>query len=208
MSRALEKNLLVWLVCTLAPIGIIGYICQSQTAKVVHDCSRVIHSHEVREKLDSILNMLNTAETSVRGYVITGKPDFLGPYLTASPQIEEQLKLLGSLIADNPDQLRRLHELQPVIVEKLDGLGSLVLLAKQKGLAAAAESVTSGDGQKLMEKIRLEMGEMQTEEDKLLASRSKQSANDTARATNVTTIMTVFALILVACNVFFARLRL
>src|SRR5260221_1375813 len=103
MSRSIERNLLTWMVCALAPIGMVGYICHNQNNKVVSANEAVIHQHEVKEEMDAIVSLLNTAETSMRGFVITGKDDFLDPYLHASPLIEEHIRRLGALIAKDPD---------------------------------------------------------------------------------------------------------
>lgn len=207
MTRSIEKNLLIWLVCALAPIGIIGYIAHQQTSKVVDDNAWVVHTHEVREEIHSILELLNTAETSMRGFIITGKKEFLEPYLESSPAVEGHLKKLGQLISDNPNQVVRVHAVRPLIAEKLDLMGKMIIVRKQKGLEEAAAMVSTGAGNHMLEEIRDQLEEMQGEEGKLLEVRSTKATHDTARAMNVTVILTVFALILVGCNIFFARLR-
>ncbi len=207
MILIVEKTLLVWLVCALMPIGIIGYIAHDQTSRVAADNAWLVHSHVVREQLDEILNLLNTAETSARGYVITGNETYLEPYLAACPGIAEHIKQLGRLIADNPEQVRRLRELEPLVADKLDHIGHYILVRREKGLPAAAAIVSTQEGQQMMEKIRRQMQAMQDAEGQLLQSRKAKSENDTSKALNVIYILTVFGLMLVGLNVFFARLR-
>lgn len=75
----------------------------------------VQHTHLVLEKLQSLLLLMQDAETGGRGYAITGKDEFLEPYAAALPQVETAVAELRQLTADNPRQQARLNRLEPLL---------------------------------------------------------------------------------------------
>jgi PAS domain S-box-containing protein len=78
---------------------------------------------------DVLIDILNI-ETGTRGYVITGKEIFLGPYIKSANKINENLKLLKNLSKENPSQLIRIKALKEFIDKRL--LFSKEMILKQK----------------------------------------------------------------------------
>ena len=71
----------------------------------------VQHSNEVYVRLERVLALARDAETGQRGYVITGRDDYLEPYRDAEPKLERQLDQLSSLLQNDPPQMQRLARL-------------------------------------------------------------------------------------------------
>lgn len=86
---------------------------------LVEDENWVQHTQKVRLETKSLLAALIDAEAGVRGYAMTGRPDFLVPYSQAIAEIPESLTQLRRLISDNPQQIARLTEIRQLTEETL-----------------------------------------------------------------------------------------
>jgi signal transduction histidine kinase len=80
---------------------------------------QLLEADEAADQSDAVLaeavrvrQLLIDRETGVRGYLLTNDPDFLEPYHVAARRLPESLAHLESLVADEPDQLARLHALR------------------------------------------------------------------------------------------------
>jgi CHASE3 domain sensor protein len=52
------------------------------------------------------------AETGQRGFIFTGKQEFLEPYTKATKRLEKTRTELAEQIKDNPEQLNRLAKIE------------------------------------------------------------------------------------------------
>lgn len=86
---------------------------------LVEDENLVQHTQKVRLETKHLLASLIDAEAGVRGYAMTGRPDFLAPYSQAIAEIPQSLTQLGRLISDNPQQIARLREIRQLTEETL-----------------------------------------------------------------------------------------
>ena len=99
---------------------------------------------------------------------------YLEPYGTATAAIEEKVDRLKLLTADNPRQQARILPLQQHIQDGAPRIEAERRLG-QKDLEAARRAVISGAGNKALDAIRLQVGEMEQEERDLLRERELQS---------------------------------
>ncbi len=79
---------------------------------LVEDENWVQHTQKVRLETKHLLAALIDAETGVRGYAMTGRPDFLTPYSEAIAEIPQSLAQLQQLVYHKPQQIARLTEIQ------------------------------------------------------------------------------------------------
>jgi len=86
---------------------------------LVEDENWVQHTQKVRLETKHLLAVLIDAETGVRGYAMTGRPDFLAPYSEAIAEIPQSLDILRRLVSDNPEQIYRLKEVRKSTEETL-----------------------------------------------------------------------------------------
>ena len=156
----------------------------------------VDHTRDVIGELESLSSSLRDAESSERGYLLTGIPAYLEPYQACLATIPSRFNRLTAAMSDNPRQQQRLAKLRDLVVEKLrmmqDGIGE----REHAGLEGAAQSVASGAGQLKTDEIRSVIGEIENEERALLQARTADSRG-TARTAVVS--LSIGALILVAC---------
>jgi signal transduction histidine kinase/CheY-like chemotaxis protein len=140
-------------------------------ARNATDGAWVVHSLSVRDQLIRILSLVQSAETGQRGYLLTDRGNYLGPYMMAVDQLPANLGHLAELISDNPKQVNSIVELRQLVQQKLDELRSTIDQDNAGNHAAALAIVNNDTGYRLMMAIRQKILAMQDEENTLLASR-------------------------------------
>src|SRR4051812_3391582 len=65
---------------------------------------RVIHTHLVIEEITTLKTLITELESEVRGFVISGNPDFIQNVENDEKTVYEQYKILKDLTVDNPEQ--------------------------------------------------------------------------------------------------------
>src|SRR5205823_5180101 len=153
------------------------------------------HSHDVQDELDKLLSTIVEAETGQRGYIITGDEEYLQPYTKATSSINQHIERLKALIADEPEQQRRLASLEQKMAERLQLMSETIELRRTKGFGSAEEVIATGRGLRMMDDIRKIISEMSNEEDRTLERRT-EDANASARNTVIT--LTLLGVILLA----------
>ena len=99
--------------------------------------------------------LLVDAETGQRGFVITGKDEFLQPYLVATQQIPAAIvDLQRQFVGELEVELHILEELESVSHRKMDELAETVALRRTQGFQAVEPIVTAGAGRRFMDKVR------------------------------------------------------
>ncbi len=144
---------------------------------------RVTHTMAVVESLETVLSRMKDAETSQRGYLLTGKDTYLAPLNNARADLPGLTDTVRKLVADSPEQLERIGRIDGLIKQKLTELQQTVEL-HQAGKADEALSIVLSDrGKNLMDQIRTQTGTMSTAERTALTQRQdewKNSASGTA----------------------------
>jgi methyl-accepting chemotaxis protein len=167
---------------------IIGVVSYRSTAGLIETANLVEHTHRVLRGLEDLLSVMKDAETGQRGFIITGEESYLEPYQSAIRLIDQKVKEIRALTADNAQQQRRLDTLEPLIEKRLAILTERIDLRRGKGFEVAAEAVRSGQGKQLMDDIRRVIADMESEEDALLKERSA-AATASARNTVLTIVV-------------------
>ena len=124
------------------------------------------------KRIEETLSLLKDAETGQRGFLITGEPRYLRPYEDAAAGIRQRFDLLRKLTADNANQQARTDRLERLIVERFEELTLTVALRKEKGFEAVRSVVLEDRGNTGMDDIRRLMAEMESEEQRLLRTRT------------------------------------
>ncbi len=131
----------------------------------------VAHTMDVQNRLTTVLSRLQDAETGQRGYLITGRREFLEPYDTALARLDGDLGGLAAATADNPVQLAAMAHLQSTADLRLQKLKEVLVQRRVGGFDAAAALISQGEGKRLMDDLRRTIARMRAEEDRLLAIR-------------------------------------
>lgn len=131
----------------------------------------VTHSFVVIEQLAGIRISLKDAETSKRGYLLTGEERYLTGFNAAVASLELELEQLRTLTIDNPDQQRRLDVLQPAVTARVTDFRRTLELAQGGDREAAIKLVLSDRGRTETERIDNVVKEMGSDEQQLREQR-------------------------------------
>jgi signal transduction histidine kinase/CHASE3 domain sensor protein len=153
----------------LAAIGFFAY----QSARSLKDAVRwQQHTQDVLMKLDDTLTAAIDVETSGRGFVIAGTDNFLEPFQTGKENALKNLEDLKGLTGDNKTQVENLGQLTTLINRKITKTESYIQIRRTDGLLGAVNEVSRGEGDALMNQIRLTVKKMREEETRLLKFRN------------------------------------
>ncbi|MEH2354566.1 response regulator [Nostoc sp.] len=182
---------------SLATLTTIGLISYQSTNELIQTSRKESHTYQVLSQLEDLNLQVTNAETGQRGYVLTGEQRYLEPYNAAIQVLDQKVKELQKLTADNPKQQQQLDILQPLITQKLDELRETINLRQNQGFEASQKVVLTDRGKQLMSEIRKVIQTMEHEENTLLKQRSEK-AQAAARQTLASIVYSIpfFSLLL------------
>jgi signal transduction histidine kinase len=140
------------------------------------------HNWNVKDHLKNINLLIMDAESSLRGYYMSGEPAFMGPWKTARDRLNGEFALLDVLVKDNPSQVKNLRQLRLLFDRKMKRFDENTALYKEGGLAEIAKALQLDEGKEIMDEIRLQDVIMEKEELELLNARRKQFYDEHNRA--------------------------
>ncbi len=151
------------------------------TAQLRSESAAVLRSNELLLALDNVLSLVKDAESGQRGYVITGRQEYLAPYRAAVDSIQAQLNSLERLTGADPVQQGLMAELRRHVGAKLGELDLTLGLRDRKGFDLTRDVIALGAGRAEMEALRAAAAEMAAHESQRLVGR-EAAADRTFRA--------------------------
>ena len=126
---------LIGFLIAMAAIAMVARLSHGALKDTVGSAQRVTNTLEVTAHLETILSTMKDAETGQRGFVLTGDESYAGPYDNAKATLAAEIATAHALVADDPEQRRRLYVLERLCAEaeRIDALGD------QSGGAVAGE---------------------------------------------------------------------
>ena len=176
MTRYLvaRANLLVFgvLVVILALVGVLTWERLNES-RVAREWSQ--HSYRVLGTTKDLAIALRDAERGQRGYLLTGRDEYLGPYNAARDRISLLQGELQKLTADNGAQQERLRALAPLLQHKLEELAQTVQARRDSGLETALRIVNTDTGRNDMREAENVLAALLADEQRLLDARLAQN---------------------------------
>jgi signal transduction histidine kinase len=166
VTTALAAGLVI--LCAIAGLASVSMSRLSGTAASVE------RTHRMLRTLEETYSQIADAETGSRGYALTGDTLYLDPYEAARGTIADQLRELRALTADNPRQRALFGALEVLVQRRFAAIRRTVDLRRTEGLAAAVANIRTGRGKALMDSIRVVIDRLESQEEALLADRSRR----------------------------------
>jgi PAS domain S-box-containing protein len=175
MSFGIEKKIKTSIAVLFAALAVNGLLSY-RAARTLSDNERwVTHTYAVIREIEGVLSTAKDAETGERGYIITGSDDYLEPYQSAMNQIDERIRRVETLTADNSRQQARIPTLKKKIADRLELLKTGIVLRRNGDTDGARQLIQSGAGKRMMDDIRRYIDQMEAEENELLQQRAEES---------------------------------
>jgi PAS domain S-box-containing protein len=131
----------------------------------------VRHTPDVLNTLEDLNFAMASAESSTRGFVLTGKDSYLETYAANLARVKKDQETIRNLTVDNLAQQGRLPALAGLASQKLAMAALVIDLRRTQGIEAAAETIRNGQGQRMMNEFQAAVRTMQDDELRLLALR-------------------------------------
>jgi signal transduction histidine kinase len=186
----------------LVAISAASVILVSQARR---DNGWVVHTVEVENQISTLLLQIRTAESTARGYLLTGEPGFLAEHEASVARILPAIDKLVDLAGDNSFQIEKSKELRTQVEGRLNEFARIVDEVKRNdaagGLAMLREANTNDSVQKINEIARA----MRTEEERLLSFRTAAADRTQGLASAVTVAGSGFVIVLAGISIFLVR---
>lgn len=153
---------------------------------------------EMQASLNETLALIVNAETGQRGYLLTGKEEYLAPYNAAVPRIDSAFGKLRELLVTQgtPEQRASAGRINNLVGKKLAELEAAIALYRNDGADAAQALLNTGIGKRAMDDIRADVDTMVATHRRQLDEATTRWATDIEFARVGMRLMTVFAVAL------------
>ncbi len=125
-------------------------------------------AHARQLLISELFSAVKDMETGQRGFVLTGDPAFLQPYSEGEAAVRRRFARLREYPASRGERAR-LIRIGKLIGAKIEEMERVRAIRRSQGLVAAAAAVSSGEGKRLMDRIRAETQAARAVESQTLA---------------------------------------
>ena len=174
---ALQSTVALLAAGLLTLIGIVGMtIWLGERAQI--SFADVIEARDTRGFAVELRNALQTAESSQRGYLVTGNQIYLAPYGNAKASAQRQLRSLKRALARYPQAKVMLSRLAEVLDDKFKEMDETIALKSDRKEAEAMGIVQTNRGKALMDEANLFLsGIIRAADDRLTDGVGEQRTN-------------------------------
>lgn len=145
---------------------------------------RLEESYRLREEIQNVFSLMQDVETGARGYVITGRPDFLDPYSKAVARLPVALTELRVRAQTENDSFH-VTRLSTLIQRKLAISEEMIALRRGGHTEEADQLVRTGRGKAVMDHLRVAVADWRAEEQAEFAARLDEAQRSDRRLTAV-----------------------
>ena len=154
----------------------------------------VQHTHAVLENLQEYQFAMESVASSIRGYSLTGDERYLDPYRAAKFGLVKYAAAVRDLTQDNPEQQRRIQILEKLATERVARSEDFIDLRRTRGAEAVAEATRIGPSLQTTSEYQVVIGQMQDEEQRLLALRNADAERSLSRTKIILILGTILGL--------------
>jgi signal transduction histidine kinase/CHASE3 domain sensor protein len=164
----------------LVGVGIFSY-WNTSTLIAANNSQRQLRT--LLNEIEETRSMVVDAETGQRGYLLVGEKAYLEPYENAVKAADEQIDRVKQLLNAMPGHTYQIDALQQLTAAKFAELKNTVDLRQSNRIDSAMQVVRTNQGKRLMDEIRVGVGQMTEEIQEQLAEYDRQIVALSRRAT-------------------------
>lgn len=143
--------------------------------ELVDDSRAVAHSHQILQTARSAYAEVRDAESSQRGFILTGSEDYLVEFYASQPAAMRILGELLDLMGDDEIRRAEVQKLSNLVTDRVRLLDQVAATRTQAGFDAALAQLVAARGSELMEQIAQQAYEIETAERARLERRYERS---------------------------------
>jgi CHASE3 domain sensor protein len=130
--------------------GLIFY----QFIQSLNTSEAIVRANSILDHANDVLSEVEDAETGQRGFLLTGRDDYLILHNEAVAILYKKLGGLQQVVAGNSRLGPQAEIIHGLVEQNLDELGETIQLRRRAGLETALNVVTSDRGKSLTDQIR------------------------------------------------------
>ena len=181
---SLRRQLTMLFVFLIAAQLVVVALLYSRIKHFAKQHTELLQIDELRTELYALRAAALDAETGQRGFVITGREEFLQPYRASVPSFQPRLARLHLLVA--PPQKTRVEALATQLALAQSDMARLVELRRLDGFEAAQQKMLDGTQREAMDLLRAMTLEIDEEEQR--QAQAQQHSYQLARSALVSLV--------------------
>lgn len=181
-SSSVPRYVLILFVICLVTLAGTGFTNYQNLQKVKAHNHGIENSWGITAHLKTLNLLILDAESSLRGYYLSGNPAFLNSWGLLRERVAEEFRQLDQLLGDDPVQSQNLEQLKELFQRKLQGFEETNLVYDSGGLEGVAQTTRSGNGLKIMDEVRVLNIIMEKEEQQSLLAQREHFYGEYQRA--------------------------
>ncbi len=198
-----EHKIIAAFVIGFMAVLLVGAATYFNARSLLDRHSMVVHTYQVISGVDDLLNSADEMESGARGYLLTGKQEYLQPYHAGLNTMQGTLASVRALTADNPVQQRNLDALQTSLNRAIAGTQTEVN-ARSLQVNGPAPTISIEDKEN-MDQVRFNIATLKAHENQLLVERDLQSRASARQTLTNFAILLVLAVVLLGFFYVFIR---
>lgn len=196
-NKILLTNSVTWILMI-----VVSFIVYQNLESLSKTADWVDHTQEVLRKISDIEKLVLDMETGKRGFLITGKNQYLEPYESAIKKLPKTFDTTNTLISDNPKQILNLKSIKsnitlwqekvalPEINKRRDVIKNIITMDK------LITFVKKGKGKKAVDAIRDKIQHFKEIEVELMASRRLEATKERKFSKTMILLGTTFIILI------------
>ncbi len=152
MKTVRENHHLVWLGLAIAILLAEAFVFRESWRRFTESSEYFDRTRLTMGKLQDVVSLVKDAELAQRGFLLTGRQEYLVRCRTAAADLPDELKRLRQM-AETSSQEEMYSRLESLITERLGLLAVTVDVRRDRGFAAAAALLNSDHGLTVMRDI-------------------------------------------------------
>ncbi|OUL33195.1 CHASE3 domain-containing protein [Nostoc sp. 106C] len=188
MNRLTEKFIAGGFSLALLLLCSVGAASYWSVQKLNEDQRWVIHTNQTLNILDDLNHGFLSAESEKRGYVLTGKAEYLKNYGANKQEVYQAFQALRQLTRDNPNQQRRLDALKPLIDRRFNLFEESIKFLNQNTSDGATKIIITNEDNLISQQLQRISQAIENEEKNLL---QKRTALTNYRVTQIIIVISV-----------------
>lgn len=201
MKNNFKRNLLISSLVSLLVLMISSTASFLSIKSLLDSNSWIKHTQQVIYNLNEGSALITEAQTSMRGYLITGDEQFVDRYHQSEEKSNNYFEKVKELTVDNPAQQKQLKELDVLRDNFFKYLNNQVV---KKSLGKNSVTFDLNEGRKMMNELRERIKVVEATEQNLLKIRNENS--DRYGSYSIILIIVAFIIAFVISIVFLVRI--
>jgi len=178
VARSVTGLLILAFVLQLA-VNFTAFLMLERTSRINDEIEQ---AQLLRREARTLLIAMVDAETAQRGFLLTGRPEFLQPYNEAQQVLGPSVARLHEAAERDPTLAPLIQRIESLSAAKRAELSTTLTLAGEGRIGPAIQSVRSGEGKVFMDQLRTAVEDFDQLKSSRIAART-ELAEDSARLT-------------------------